>query len=905
MISGLQVLYFEDNAKAPEHIQATFAAENAACAISRVDTQADFVALLQLGGFDLILADYTPSSFDGISALKLAQEIRPEVPFIFVSATLGEETAIDALQSGATDYVPKTRLSRLASSAQRALREAKERIERERAERALAASEERWRAVFENSSIGVALTDMNGRFMATNAAYQKMLGYSEEELRNFTFLEVTHEDYLEANTKEIAKLKEGTQNQFQIEKQYKRKDGSLLWVTNNVSLIPGSETIPQFIMALSEDITERKQAEELRAAQVRQTALLGDISKAFATGDSLREILRSCTEALVYHFEAAFARIWTLSTGENVLVLQSSSGLYTQLDGTHSRVAVGALKIGLIAQEKKPHLTNDVLNDPRISDKVWARKEGMVAFAGYPLVVEDQTVGVMAMFSRKSLATSTLDTLAGAADLIAQGIERKVAQDRLRESEQELRQLIEGIPQFIWRAAPDGSIEFHNQRLLAYHGRTMDEVRGWGFINTFHPDDRERVLKIRREGVSAAVPFEFETRILGNEGQYRWFLIRGLPLRDSHGSITKWYGACTDIEERKQNEQALQLENAYLQEQVDRQFTEIVGQSLGLKKVLQQIQKVAATDSSVLISGESGTGKELVARAIHDGSRRRDHRMVTVNCASIPRDLFESEFFGHTKGSFTGAIRDRVGRFQLADKGTIFLDEVGEIPFELQSKLLRVLQEGEFERIGEDHARHVDVRVIAATNRDLARESEAGHFRKDLYYRLCVFPIHLPPLRERREDIGLLAAHLLKVTSQRLNFPDVQLTDRALRLLSAYDWPGNIRELQNVIERGIIVTQSGPLRIDLVLGDTLAARKHDDVHVMPRPRSNGDPSMAPQDSVFSRKEMEDREHANTLAALTKSNWKIYGPGGAAEILGIKPTTLASRVKRMGIKRPAS
>jgi transcriptional regulator with GAF, ATPase, and Fis domain len=278
--------------------------------------------------------------------------------------------------------------------------------------------------------------------------------------------------------------------------------------------------------------------------------------------------------------------------------------------------------------------------------------------------------------------------------------------------------------------------------------------------------------------------------------------------------------------------------------------------------------------------------------------------MVVVNCASIPRELFESEFFGHIKGAFTGALHDRIGRFQLADKGTIFLDEVGEIPLELQSKLLRVLQEGEFERLGEDRPRQVDVRVIAATNRDLNREVETGHFRKDLYYRLCVFPVYLPPLRERREDVGPLAAHLLKITSERLNCPNVRITDSTVEHLSRYDWPGNIRELQNVIERAVIVTQSGPLRIDLVLADSPAPGRGRVVPFPARPSRSAAAGQG-EEEILSKKEMEGREYANTLAALKKTNWKIYGRGGAAEILGIKPTTLASRIKRMGIIKPGA
>ncbi len=304
---------------------------------------------------------------------------------------------------------------------------------------------------------------------------------------------------------------------------------------------------------------------------------------------------------------------------------------------------------------------------------------------------------------------------------------------------------------------------------------------------------------------------------------------------------------------------------------------------------------VAGTDAAVLITGESGTGKELAARAIHEQSARRDRPLVTVNCASVPRELFESEFFGHVRGAFTGAIRDRMGGFQVADKGTIFLDEVGEIPLELQGKLLRVLQDQKVQRVGEDHVRQLDVRVIAATNHDLKRECESGRFRRDLYYRLSVFPVELPPLRDRPEDIGLLAAHFVDLVARRLNRPEVRLTDQALEQLTAYDWPGNIRELRNVIERAVILSLRGPLRIDRVLGTSAPVARS-------RPaRPTAD--LAEGSRVFSREELSRHERDNIIAALEQAGWRVSGMGGAAEILGVRPTTLTSRLKRFGIQRP--
>lgn len=351
------------------------------------------------------------------------------------------------------------------------------------------------------------------------------------------------------------------------------------------------------------------------------------------------------------------------------------------------------------------------------------------------------------------------------------------------------------------------------------------------------------------------------------------------------------------FEELNQLRGKLELENAYLQEELreSMDYGEIVGHSAALQRVLQQIDLVAPTDAGVLILGESGTGKELIARAIHQRSRRNARPMVKVNCASIPRELFESEFFGHAKGSFTGAVNDRVGRFQLSDQGTLFLDEVGEIPLELQSKLLRVLQEGEFERVGEDATRKVDVRIITSTNRDLGAEAQQKRFREDLYYRISVFPIVAPPLRERREDIPLLAARFISRASQRMGLPEVRLTEQHVRILSAYDWPGNIRELQHVIERSVILGRGRKLTIDLAPGSQSILR-----NAAP-PFSVQLSTQRQEEDVLTMEELRQLEIRNYRAVLKRAGGKIYGPQGAAALLGIPPTTLASRMKALGFR----
>jgi DNA-binding NtrC family response regulator len=333
---------------------------------------------------------------------------------------------------------------------------------------------------------------------------------------------------------------------------------------------------------------------------------------------------------------------------------------------------------------------------------------------------------------------------------------------------------------------------------------------------------------------------------------------------------------------------------SYPEDQVDNEisFSEIVGKSGALLQLLQQVETVAPTDSTVLILGETGTGKELIARAIHQRSRRRDKPLVRVNCTSIPKELFESEFFGHAKGAFTGAIKDRAGRFEAAAGGTLFLDEIGEIPLALQSKLLRVLQEKCYERVGEDKTRRTDVRIVAATNRDLEKEVAAGRFREDLYYRLNVFPLKMPPLRERTGDIPLLAAFFVNLVAKELGCPKPRLTRAGIETLQNYDWPGNIRELRNVIERAVIFACGGALKFDLP-GNESDPPSFDRMNVN-----------QPEPEYLTEPEIRRRERENLLAVLQKTGWKIKGADGAAELLGVKPSTLISRIAKMRLKKPS-
>ncbi len=485
-----------------------------------------------------------------------------------------------------------------------------------------------------------------------------------------------------------------------------------------------------------------------------------------------------------------------------------------------------------------------------------------------------------------------------------QRVER-VFQDIERENQLILRAAGEGI----YGVNTEGKTTFVNpaaERMLGWAAEELVGKEIHAIVHHTHHDGRHYphqdcpIYAAFRDGAVHQVDGEVFWR---KDGSPVWVEYTSTPIRDRSmvvGAVIvfrdvsqrreadeKLHAALAEVDRLRER---LELENAYLQEEIRIETNPrgIIGQSEAIQKTLRQVKLVAPTTAAVMITGESGTGKELIARAIHEASGRRDRPLIRVNCAAIPRELFESEFFGHVRGAFTGAVRDRIGRFELADGGTLFLDEIGEIPLELQGKLLRVLQEGNFERVGEERTRTVDVRLIAATNRDLKQEVQRGRFREDLYFRLNVFPVESVPLRERREDIPLLTQHFLMSESKELK-SDLRLSEGDARRLARYDWPGNVRELQNVIERAAILAQNGRLRIDLP------------------DNSGAQPSTGPgrlkaeaRPVVMTASEMRDHERANILAALQACAGKVFGPRGAAEMLDIKPTTLASRIKALGI-----
>lgn len=471
------------------------------------------------------------------------------------------------------------------------------------------------------------------------------------------------------------------------------------------------------------------------------------------------------------------------------------------------------------------------------------------------------------------------------------------------------RSLYRSTPAMLHTIDRNGLIVTVTDHWLQKLGYSRNEAIGRPVSDFFSEADQRRFKDGGLQELIRAGDFNnLERQIVTRSGEVLDLLVSAISIHDAEGNVDRLLIASKDITKRLRTEKQLRqalAENAHLREELEHErdylreevnvamnFGRIVGTSPALQNMLRQVEAVADTPASVLILGESGVGKELVARAIHAQSPRVGGPLVKVNCASIPKELFESEFFGHVKGAYTGAHRDRVGRFQLADGGTIFLDEIGEIPFELQGKLLRVLQESEFERVGDDVTKSVDVRVIAATNRSLEQLIVDGKFREDLFYRISVFPVEVPPLRDRGDDIVQLAQHFLEQTCTDFGREPMALTKVQVDNLRRYNWPGNIRELKNVIERAVILSTGSVLRLDVSMPDS---------------KPGATPELFPErspDDVLTEKEMREFQKRNTAAALKQTNWRVSGKRGAAELLGVKPTTLADRIRTYGIKRPA-
>ena len=774
----------------------------------------------------------------------------------------------------------------------------------------------RWRSVFDNSAIGVAVADLNGHVLATNATYQKTLGYTESEFEGVSFLEITHEDFREANWALVTELLEGKRDQFQIEKQYRCKDGSLVWVRNNVSLVRDAESRPQFMLALSEDITERKAAEEaLHASEERARLILNSAGEGIFGCDSNGTCLFCNTAAAqILGYDSPEQLL-----GQNMHAVEH----HTRKDGTPFPIKECPIYLGFL-ENRGVHIDDDIF---------W-RKDGSsfaVEYWSHPLVRAGKTVGAVVTF---------LDIT-----------ERKTAEEALRKSEQRKHTLLEinnAIINNLTRDALFSSayeairrvVSFDRAAFLLYQpesktlkllsmegleeseffrvGKEYDlresRISAWVLENQEvarrgdlkREQQSENEKRLVDEGIQSycVVPLIAMGKSIGtfavwSETQNRYTEADAELLREVANQIALAIANMKSYEEIASLKARLEKENVYLQEEIrtEHNFEEIVGDSPPLLALLRRVHQVAPTDSSVLIYGETGTGKELIARAIHDRSNRKNRPLVKVNCSAISAGLVESELFGHAKGAFTGAFERRIGRFELADGGTIFLDEVGELPLDTQVKLLRVLQEREFEPVGSNRSVHVDVRIICATNRNLEEAIAAGTFRSDLYYRLNVFPLEVPPLRERRSDIDQLAKFFITRYARKLGKNITGISDAATEKLLSYSWPGNIRELQNVIERALILSSGPTLELENDLNNIPASSLVLD-------------SAPPIEAVIPYadqpplKTLQEVERAHILTVLQQTHGVIEGSNGAAKTLGMHPNTLRHRMEKLGIKRSA-
>src|ERR1700730_16115832 len=587
----------------------------------------------------------------------------------------------------------------------------------------------------------------------------------------------------------------------------------------------------------------------------------------------------------------------------NIMVFVSSESK----GNPYEQDEVSSLNTGLycesVMKTRQPLLVPDAL-----LEEEWESnpdiKLGMISYLGFPIAWPDGRIfGTICVLDNKRNEYSEpyrklllqfrevlqtdlrwLTELGG--ELATQKAPRKPAEAKLCQDEEELRRMTDAIPQTIIVLNPNSTVIYANRATLEYTGLSLDEVCGDDFrARVFHTDDVQRLREERHKALSSSVPFDNEQRALGKDGKFRWFLIRYNPLLDETGKVIRWYATGTDIDDRKRNEDRTRNENLALREQIDRDsmFEDIVGSSEALRKVLRQVGKVAHSDSTVLILGETGTGKELIARAIHKRSNRRERAFIGVNCAAIPASLIASELFGHGKGAFTGATQRRLGRFESANGGTIFLDEVGDLPPEVQIALLRVLQEREIERVGNNRPIPVDVRVLAATHRDLNALVAEGKFRPDLLYRLNVVPIEMPSLRDRGPDIPLLVEYFIDRFGKKAGKKFRTIDRKTLKLFQAYGWPGNVRELQNVIERAVILSDGDTFSVD----ETWVKRERSQV-ASPKAALNG---------ALVRQEKEMIE-----AALAESHGRVSGPTGAAANLGLPTQTLDSKIKRLGINK---
>jgi PAS domain S-box-containing protein len=736
----------------------------------------------------------------------------------------------------------------------------------------LQSQKEQLDGLFELSPDAVILTDDGFHVLRVNKEFTRMFGYTAEEIAGLWLPELIMPEELRAEAlKNRDLLISG--NRVELEAIRQRKDGvrfDVSAVARGISL--GFEQVA--VCLIYRDITERKKAErELR----RSEGYLAEAQKLTHTGSWAVRVPQMGNA----HCEADQGLAVLPRFGWDASYWSKEMYQIFGLDPdptppSHIQV------VQRLHPEDARHYTPVI--DRAIRDRTDFESD-------YRLLLPNGAAKYIHVVGHPVLdAFGDVIELVGTAMDVTEQHEAaaalQTAFEQIKADETELRRMIDAIASYICVLRPDGTAIYANQTVLDFLGLTLEDVKREDLqARIFHPEDLQRLLEERHEALARGKPFEMEQRELGKDGKYRWFLVRYNPLCDDQGHIIRWYATGIDIEDRKQAEERMRNENLALREQIDQafMFEEIVGSSPALQTVLSSLVKVAPTDSTVLITGETGTGKELIARAIHKHSQRSGQAFISINCASIPSSLIASELFGHEKGAFTGAVQRRQGRFELAHSGTIFLDEVGDLPAETQIALLRVLQERQFERVGGNRVLPTDVRVIAATNRDLTAAISAGVFRSDLFYRLNVFPIEVPPLRKRKEDIPMLVEYFVKRYAEKAGKQIRKIDTNTLELCQSYSWPGNIRELQNIVERSVILGS----------GDTFWIEKA--WLASPEPARQELPS--PLTDTLQNQEREIIE-----AALAECNGKVAGPKGAAIKLGIPRSTLDSKINQLKIKK---
>ena len=736
------------------------------------------------------------------------------------------------------------------------------------------------------------LPDGSNEFV--NQRWRDYTGLSPEEVQREGYKVTIHPEDLPKWLNEWRTLVASGQG-GEIEVRLRRHDGAYRWFLIRVEpLRDDSGEIVRWY-GTNTDIEDRKRAEA--ALQWSDALLAGEkrVLEMIAHGETLPRIVEALCQVVEEQSSDILSSCLLLDAQGTHLRHGAAPRLPQSYIDAIDGVAIGPTGGSCItaAYRAAPVVVSDIAVDPLWADyRHLPLAHGLRACWSVPIISsEGQVLGTFAMYYREPRSPSPheLHVLEQIASLGAMSITHQRAAEKVRQDERELRQLIDFLPQHVLVLDKDGKLLQANKTMLDYNGYTLEEMQGAGtqerIKRDLHPDDLERANSERSAGLSRGVPFEIEKRMLGKDGRYRWFLFRYKPVLNEDGHIVRWFATATDIEDRKHAEDRMRNETVALREDIVRSsmFEEIVGSSEALRNILGQVSMVAPTDSTVLILGETGTGKELIARAIHKQSNRSARAFIRVNCAAIPAALIASELFGHEKGSFTGAIQQRMGRFEAADGGTIFLDEVGDLPAETQIALLRVLQEREFERVGSVKPIRIDVRVIAATNRELDEAVADRTFRQDLFYRLNIFPIRIPSLRERADDIPLLVDYFVERYAKKAGKKIRSISKKTLDLLQSYNWPGNIRELQNVVERAVI----------LCGGETFSV---DETWLKRESRQPYGPTVA------LARTLEEQEREAIETALSEAHGQVGGPKGAAAKLGVPRQTLESKIKTLAINK---